>query len=249
MLLVHGVGMRAEYWNNIEADLANTFALTVVDLPGHGQSPAFNDLDPSLSRYTNVIAKVIATSQQRAIVVGHSMGALIALDLATRHPQAIAGIGVLNGVYRRSNEAQQAINARVAELSALQPTDPTATLERWFGKSPVGINAQSAENCRNWLASANLQGYRDAYHAFANSDAPSDQALQKINCPALFMTGALEPNSTPAMSESMSTLVPDATCIVVEGARHMMTMTHGAQVVTALKNRFDRSNQKGGRQR
>lgn len=241
MLLVHGVGMRAEYWSNIEKDLAATFALTVVDLPGHGLNPAFNELDPSLSRYTDAMAEVIAASQQRVIVVGHSMGALIALDLATRYPEAVAGIGVLNGVYRRSTEAQQAIDARVAELSSLQPTDPTATLERWFGKSPQGVNAQSAQNCRDWLADANLQGYRDAYHAFAKADAPTDRALQQIRCSALFMTGALEPNSTPAMSESMSALVPDATCIVVDGARHMMTMTHGAQVVKALNNQFSQN--------
>ena len=36
LLLIHGVGMRADYWSNIVPTLANTFSLTVVDMPGHG---------------------------------------------------------------------------------------------------------------------------------------------------------------------------------------------------------------------
>jgi len=238
MLLVHGVGMRAEFWSNVEAELAKAFSLTVVDMPGHGQSPAFADIDPPLSKYTDALAEVISTTQQPVIVVGHSMGALIALDFAVRYPDLLAGIGVLNGVYRRSKDAQRAISERVAELSSLQPTDPTATLARWFGSEPSGIDARSADDCRNWLSTVNVQGYRDAYRAFANTEAPTDQKLQQVECPALFMTGSLEPNSTPAMSEKMSLLVPDATCVVIDGARHMMTMTHGSQVVDALVSRF-----------
>ena len=242
MLLVHGVGMRAEFWNNIEDELAQMFSLTVVDMPGHGQNPAFDEADPTLSRYSDVLAELISAKQQPVIVVGHSMGALITLDLAVRYPDQVAGIAVLNGVYRRSSNAQQAINARVAELASLQPTDPTATLERWFGAEPKGVDALSAQACRQWLSTVNPQGYRDAYRAFANTDAPTDEELQQIKCRALFMTGSLEPNSTPAMSKSMSQLLPDATCVVVEGARHMMTMTHGSDVVTALTHRFTTTN-------
>lgn len=238
MLLIHGVGMRAEYWSNLEPVLARDFSLTVIDMPGHGENPAFEEIDPVLSRYTDSMAEICNVIEQPVIVVGHSMGALIALELAVRYADHVAGIAVLNGVYRRSSESLKAINARVAELSSLKLTDPTATLERWFGKAPEGINAQSAEACRGWMGSANKAGYRDAYHAFANADAPTDDELRNIKCPALFMTGALEPNSTPAMSESMSQLVPDSTCIVVDEARHMMSMTHGAQVITALTEQF-----------
>lgn len=238
MLLIHGVGMRADYWTNIVPALARNFSLTVIDMPGHGESRAFEETDPELWRYTDSIAEVCAVVSQPVIVVGHSMGALIALDMVVRYSDHVTGIGVFNGVYRRSHESLKAIHARVAELSALKATDPSATLERWFGQTPEGINAQSADACRGWLADANKAGYRDAYRAFANADAPTDEQLQQIKCPALFMTGALEPNSTPAMSQSMSQLVPDSACIVVDEARHMMSMTHGAQIVAALVERF-----------
>lgn len=238
LLLIHGVGMRAEYWSNIESELLEHFTLTVIDMPGHGENSPFDAKDPELPVYTDRLARVLTMIDKPVIVVGHSMGALIALDMAVRYKDQVAGIAVLNGVYRRSNEALQSIRARVAELSSLQSTDPSATLERWFGKNPDGINLQSAVACRDWLGKVNHKGYRDAYRAFANADAPSDEMLKRVDCPALFMTGELEPNSTPAMSISMSQLVPDAGCIVVDQARHMMSMTHGPQVVNALKKCF-----------
>ncbi len=243
MLLIHGVGMRADYWINIEPQLARHFSLTVIDMPGHANSPRLEADHPDLADYTDQISAVLSDARP-AIVVGHSMGALIALDLAVRYKKKVSGIAVLNGVYRRTSEALAAINARVAELTqaistdSAPVTDPAATLERWFGAAPEGINADASKACRVWLNAADPIGYRDAYRAFARADAPTDQQLTKVTCQALFMTGSLEPNSTPEMSQRMSQLVPGSRCYIVEGARHMMSMTHGDQVVQALTRCF-----------
>jgi pimeloyl-ACP methyl ester carboxylesterase len=48
------------------------------------------------------------------------------------------------------------------------------------------------------------------------------------------MTGALEPNSTPAMSEAMAALTPKGRAIIVPDAAHMMPMTHPEVVNAAL---------------
>lgn len=238
LLLIHGVGMRAEYWSNITADLKQFFRLTVIDMPGHGESPVYTTPDPALTDYTDSIAELLVERDEPTFVVGHSMGAIIAMDLAVRYATSIAGIGVLNGVYRRSADALSAINERVAELSSGGLSSPDATLVRWFGENPTGINAASALACRDWLGQANQAGYRDAYRAFANADAPTDDQLKHLQCPALFMTGSLEPNSTPAMSRSMAELVPQSKCVIVTEARHMMSMTHGAAVVQAMTDFF-----------
>jgi pimeloyl-ACP methyl ester carboxylesterase len=167
------------------------------------------------------------------------MGALIALDLAVRHSPLVAGIGVFNGIYRRSRQATDAILQRVEELQGDDKPDPTKTLERWFGKAPQGHIAKAATQCRHWLNSIDQQGYAAAYSAFARADAPSDEALRGISCPALFMTGELEPNSTPAMSRAISALVVNARCEVVKNAKHMMSLTHADEVNNALVNYFN----------
>ncbi len=235
MLLIHGVGMNADYWNNITDALEPHFSLTVVDMPGHGESPALATTLPELELYTDGIA---ATLDSPAIVTGHSMGALIALDMAVRYPQLTSGIAVCNGIYRRSEKATKAIRQRVAELLTDKQPDPTATLERWFGTSPEGEIKTVNDQCRQWLATMNQQSYAAAYHAFANADAPADEQLADIRCPALFITGELEPNSTPAMSHAMTRLVTNSRCIIIEQARHMMSLTHGTAVTNALVAHF-----------
>lgn len=241
LLLVHGVGMNADYWSNITPALERLFSLTVVDMPGHGHSPLISHVaksnTPALQDYSDVIASALPADVP-TIIVGHSMGALIALDMAVRHPQQIAGIAVLNGVHRRSDKSQQAILARANELSTNTAPDPGPTLQRWFGTSPTGIDAEAAICCRQWLQNANHQGYADAYRIFAASDSPADRDLQLIHCPALFMTGSDEPNSTPQMSQSMSNQVVNSRCVIATGARHMMSMTHGKQVVDELVATF-----------
>ena len=55
-----------------------------------------------------------------------------------------------------------------------------------------------------------------------------------LKCPAFFMTGSLEPNSTPAMSQAMAALAPRGRVHVIETAAHMMPMTHHEEVTRAL---------------
>lgn len=77
-------------------------------------------------------------------------------------------------------------------------------------------------------------GYKLAYTAFAQSQKPSRSDLSGIRCPAVFMTGQLEPNSTPAMAETMAEVCPGGRALIVAGAAHMMPMTHPGDVNAAL---------------
>lgn len=235
MVLIHGVGMNADYWGNLIPALTEHFRLSIIDMPGHGESPPLLATSPTLSNYTDIIAEIIKTP---VIVVGHSMGALIALDLAVRYPRLINGIGVLNGIYRRSEMAMQAIKARVDQLDNNTMADSTDTLERWFGHSPTGVQAEASQQCRQWLNAMHPQHYAAAYQAFANADAPTDDQLRAIDCPALFLTGELEPNSTPIMSQAMCDLTADSKCCIVDGAKHMVSMTDGLVVEQALMTFF-----------
>jgi pimeloyl-ACP methyl ester carboxylesterase len=100
--------------------------------------------------------------------------------------------------------------------------DPEPTIRRWFGDKAT----PEAEACRAWLSTVSPQGYKKAYTVFANEDGPSAQDLAKLDKPALFMTGALDPNSTPAMSTKMATACSDGQAVIIDDAAHMMPMTH-----------------------
>lgn len=241
LLLIHGVGMRADYWNNIVPELAQHFALTVIDMPGHGSSPVLSDKTPNIQKYSDCIAEVLSESPEPMYIAGHSMGALISVDLADRYSSKVNAITVLNGVFQRNVDATQAVRARADGLDGQYIADPAATLTRWFGDKPTGVDASAAKNCHDWLMDINPLGYQQAYRAFAYDSGPTEVCLKSLDCAALFITGEKEPNSTAEMSMAMAQLVPNGECYVVKGAKHMMSMTHGGEVSTRMIEFFERA--------
>ncbi|NRB18885.1 MAG: alpha/beta fold hydrolase [Rhodobacteraceae bacterium] len=227
LLLIHGVGLRGEAWCGQIDSLSTNFKITAVDMPGHGAS-VLPDGDMTLTRYGDCIA---ASLTAPSVVIGHSMGAMIALDIAIRFPGLVRGVVALNAIYQRDTAAHKAVRARAASLDGLSPPDPSAALERWFGAGA----SPAREACRDWLSGVDPKGYAAAYQVFAHENGPAADDLTTLPCPALFMTGSQEPNSTPAMSRAMAALAPRGRASIIEGAAHMMPMTHAEQVNTALR--------------
>lgn len=232
LVLIHGVGLRAEAWGAMLPELAAHFTVYAVDMPGHGGSPLKGA--SCLQDYTSRVAEFVAALGEPVAVAGHSMGALIALDLATRCPANLTSVGALNPVFERTPEAATAVRARAAMLAENRPSDPAPTLERWFGVDPQGANATAAEACRDWLTSADPKGYARAYSVFASENGPSRAALAAMQIQTLFLTGANDPNSTPDMAYAMAKHAPLGRALVVDDAAHMVPMTHPAQVAAAL---------------
>lgn len=216
VVLLHGVGLRAEAWGAQTDVLARDFTIIVPDMAG----------DDTLASYTDPIAEALDSP---AWIIGHSMGAMMALDLARRFPAKVRGVVAMNAIYRRTPQAAAAVKARAASLDGKTLGDPTETLIRWFGDTP----SPERSACESWLRAADPETYRKAYTVFAHEDGPT--AVETLTCPALFLTGSAEPNSTPAMSNAMAALAPQGTAHIIPNTAHMMPMTHPAAVNAQLR--------------
>lgn len=235
-ILLHGVGLRAEAWA-AQIPALRDLGLDVLapDMPGHGQS-AFTPLD-DVQGYARLlsIALIQQAPNRDCLLIGHSMGAMIALELAQHHAIQCIGVIAMNAIFQRDAPARAAVAARAAKLDGINLPDPSPTLTRWFGAETSDPTAER-DACHDWLTTVSPCGYQQAYRCFANSDGPSPQSLKTLRCPALFLTGAEEPNSTPAMSIAMADLAPKGRAEVIAGAAHMMPMTHAPETNSAVLN-------------
>ena len=115
LLLIHGVGLRAEAWAPQMRLEAHVFA---VDLPGHGDSTPL----PAGARLPDYVAWAAQVIEALGVgpmnVAGHSMGSLIAGGLAIERPDLVKRVALLNGVHRRTPEARAAVLGRAAEIAA-----------------------------------------------------------------------------------------------------------------------------------
>ncbi|WP_299831062.1 alpha/beta fold hydrolase [uncultured Roseobacter sp.] len=238
VVLIHGVGLRAEAWNAVSKALAPDFTVYTLDMPGHGASPLAGAAQ--LNDYVARVLTFIHTLDAPIYFAGHSMGAMIAVEVAAQAPEKVAAVAGLNAIYRRSAEAAAAVQSRAAALMHLTAPDPAPTLARWFGAAPSGATVEAAAACRAWLMEVDPDGYAAAYGVFARHDGPSEDRLQRLQMPTLFQTGADDPNSTPEMSQVMAAKAPFGQGMIVAGAAHMMPMTHPEAVAEALHNCFTR---------
>jgi pimeloyl-ACP methyl ester carboxylesterase len=236
LILIHGVGLRAEAWEPVTPALVNAFSIYAVDMPGHGAS--FLGRVETLEDYVDRLHLFAAALREPVYLAGHSMGALLAIKVAARMGTDVLGLVALNAIYRRTPEAQTEVIARAEAITAGGPRDNGLTLKRWFGHGPKGAIKSARDACDTWLRSVDQQGYARAYTAFARQDGPTEQELNTITCPSLFMTGARDLNSTPAMSAAMAAKVPQGRVASVEDAAHMMPMTHPEDVSTAMIKTF-----------
>lgn len=242
VLLIHGVGMSAAIWQPQIALMRDRFDLVAIDMLGHGASPLPPE-EANLSDFADQAIRLIDhLGLDRVAVVGHSMGALVAQEIALRSPSRVNAIVCLNAVFRRPPDLALAVRERAAALGGHgDPHAIAATIARWFGEPVPPELAGAATTARTSLESVDAEGYARTYRLFASADTAHVDRLAGLPVPALFMTGSQDRNSTPAMSAAMARLAPAGQCLVLSGEKHMMPIASPQEVTQHITAFLDKA--------
>jgi pimeloyl-ACP methyl ester carboxylesterase len=139
-------------------------------------------------------------------------------------------------VFCRTAAQREAVLQRAVELAAGWSADgQKPTIGRWFGDPVPERHAAVAAQVEGLLNSVNPIGYARTYRLFARSDAAHADRLHNLAMPALFLTGELDPNSTPEMSRAMAARAPFGRAQIITGERHMMSLTAPKAVNAAIR--------------
>ncbi|RUT86817.1 MULTISPECIES: alpha/beta fold hydrolase [unclassified Mesorhizobium] len=225
VLFIHGVGMNAAIWQPQIERMSDSFDVIAIDMLGHGQSP-LPPQNPELADYADQAIRLLDhLGLDKVSVIGHSMGALVAQELALRAAERVRRIVSLNAVFRRPPELAEAVRQRAVALTGKSDVTGTAqTIARWFG-DPVPVELEAAaRKTAAVLGAVDPEGYARTYRLFARADSDHADRLPRLAVPALFMTGSEDRNSSPAMSAAMARLAPHGRCTVLSGERHMMAV-------------------------
>jgi pimeloyl-ACP methyl ester carboxylesterase len=225
----HGVwGLQSRYF------ASHGWNVYALDLPGHGRS-AGDPLDSIESLADWLIAALDAMGIERATLVGHSMGSLIALEAAGRFRPRVGRIalvgstvpmGVSDGLLAAARD-----NVRAAITMITQWSHGPSTLA---GTSPLpglwlpGINAALMARARPGVLHRDLLNCRN----YANGLV----AAAAVACPAVVLAGSRD-LMTPAKSlEPLRSALPAARLVMIDGAGHAMLSERPDAVLDALRD-------------
>ncbi|GAN79428.1 alpha/beta fold hydrolase [Acidocella aminolytica] len=239
LVLIHGVGMHAGFWAPQMAAFAPHWDVIAYDTLGHGSSLLPPD-KPDLGDYAGqLLALLDGLGLKRVSLVGHSMGALIALEFALAFPDRVNAVVPMNGVYCRTPSQRAAVQARAEALQgrAQDLAWRQAAIDRWFGVPVPPVLLETAAWVGASLATVNPVGYARAYGLFARADAAHEGQLGRLAMPALFLTGEEDENSSPEMSRRMAKAAPQGRALALSGQRHMMSLA-APELVNEVLTRF-----------
>lgn len=103
----NGVGVGTFFWKYVVQQLSDRYRVILWDYRGHGRSSRQvdpNTTDLSIARHADDLALVLSEAQvnRPALVMGHSMGCQVALELARRHPDRVGALGLWLGTAGRT---------------------------------------------------------------------------------------------------------------------------------------------------
>ncbi|HEU5121766.1 MAG TPA: alpha/beta hydrolase [Candidatus Saccharimonadales bacterium] len=95
LLLIHGIGVSGWYFMPFAYELARTYSVIVLDLPGYGKTPKPKEV-LSVKELADIVAAYIRNAKlKNPILVGHSMGCQIAAQVASRYPTLVSKLILL----------------------------------------------------------------------------------------------------------------------------------------------------------
>ena len=228
VVLLHGVGLDHTMWRPVAALLKDTYEVVTPDLIGHGgRAPA-----PGGTTLGDLADDVTRVLPSGAHLVGFSLGALVAQHLARHRPDLVVSLTSVSSVCRRTPDERAAVLGRLAAAGTAFPGTGEASLQRWVGGTAVApaLGARARET----LLANDVASYLHCYRVFATADAEIGPELPRIAVPALAVTGALDPGSTPAMTHRLAASVPGCRAEVVPDARHMLPVQRPRELVSSL---------------
>lgn len=218
LVFINSLGTDLRIWENVVPYFAGRFATVRYDMRGHGLSDcppgpySIRDLGDDLINLLTYL------EIGQAILIGISVGGMVALDVAIRQPERVRALVLSDtaakiGTAAYWKERIDAIQERGIDSVA------EAILSRWFAPGFSAQRPADYRGYRNMLTRMPVAGYTATCAALGDADLREQAATLQIK--ALVMCGAEDGATTPKLVRGLADALPGGRFEVIEEAGHL----------------------------
>ncbi|WP_299205538.1 alpha/beta hydrolase [uncultured Amphritea sp.] len=195
----------------------------------------YGDAD-SLGRMAEI---AIAQSPERFILIGHSMGGRVAMEVARRVPEKISHLILMDTGYlplNKGDAGKQEVSGRLALVEMAREQGMRVMGEAWMQGMVLPAHLQDSQLCNailDMIERKTVQQFEHQQTALIERPDATD-VLQSLRCPTLFISGDQDSWSPLERHYEMAALVPGSEVIAIEQSGHMCTMEQPKAVNEAL---------------
>ena len=215
IIFLHGSGLSHIVWSLVEQFFSNNnFNVLSLDLPGHGNSegPCLHTIEEIAEWLEKVFIKL---KLEKVIMIGHSQGCLEMLEYSNKYKSRLSKLVFMGGSYKMP------VNQDLIDLAEKGDTDAVKLMMKWcyegskkfIGGNPIKRIIQSPRDISEILG-VDLVA--------CNNYVNGSNAVKTIDCPAMFIFGALDKMVNIEIGKKFANMVDYSTTHIIDGCGHMI---------------------------
>ena len=241
-LALHCMMGNGAYWGPIAGRLEGRIDLAGFDMPGHGRSGPWEPQPQGPDFHTSV-TRIAASFIDRPLdLIGHSLGATVALRIAVAAPEAVRSLTLIEPVlFAAAPDAEQITRDQtMAEMIAQGRDDDAARafIDIWgaapFDSLPPATRRAMADQIK-------LVVDTDETLTRDRAGILDEGRLETIDAPVMIILGQDSPLVIHRIADALAPRLADVGRAIVPSAGHMLPLTHADQTAGLIALNLDRA--------
>jgi pyruvate dehydrogenase E2 component (dihydrolipoamide acetyltransferase) len=240
IVFLHGLGGSQSTWASVLGDFAGSYRVAAVDLPGHGASdkPSTDVTDYSVAGLAGKVGEVMESLDiAPAVLVGHSLGGAVALQLALDRPKLARGLVLVNSASLGPEVSAELLGQIEAEpsrdearrLMELYFQDRRYVLDRGIDDMLAARMSPGADTAIKAIAAGIFS--RDGQHHILVD------RLGELEIPVIFVWGELDRVLPASHAIAAANALPISWLEIMEGIGHV-PQVEAAPAFSGIVNRW-----------
>lgn len=235
VVFLHGAAMGHMVWalqvRYVAHHGRNALALDLAGM-GRSEGPVLD----SIEAYGHWLIQVLdAVGVDRAVLVGHSMGALVALEAAAQSPERVTGLALLGISY------PMRVNPTMLEAARQNDHLAVEMMHDWAHGRAAHVGGFKQPGL--WMIGVNMRIVEHAapdvlYHCFriCNDYRGGTAAAAAVRCPVRFILGDRDLMAPAKAAAKLGDGIADSEMVILPDCGHMMMAERPAETLAALKS-------------